>query len=233
VNEQTDAGAAADTTAAAAGDRIVLVPVKAFHRAKVRLTPALDPERRRELARSMASHVVRSASPLPVAVVCDDPIVAEWVDEVGARLIWTPGTGLNGAVTEGVRVLGAAGYEQVIIAHGDLPFSTGFDAFTTWPGVTIAPDRHRTGTNVLAVRTGSGFQFSYGTGSFRRHVREATRLRTGLRIVLSMRLGWDIDLPDDLDGLDPSYPIGPSTVTKPAISSRTNPVRPTSERMPT
>jgi len=189
-------------TDVAADGRVVLVPVKAFHRAKARLTPALDPDRRRELARSMASHVVRSASPLPVAVVCDDPIVAEWVEEVGARLIWTPGTGLNGAVTEGVRTLGHDGFEQVIVAHGDLPFSTGFAAFTNWPGVTIAPDRHRAGTNVLAVRTGSGFEFSYGTGSFRRHVREAVRLRHGLRIVLSMPLGWDIDFPDDLAALE-------------------------------
>jgi len=227
VDQQTDGGPAP------AGERVVLVPVKAFHRAKVRLTPALAPQRRRELARSMATHVVRSASPLPVAVVCDDPVVAEWVEEVGARLIWTPGTGLNGAVTEGVRVLGDAGYEQVIVAHGDLPFSTGFDAFTTWPGVTIAPDRHRTGTNVLAVRSGSGFEFSYGTGSFRRHVREATRLRSGLRIVLSMPLGWDIDIPDDLDTLDPTHPTHRSTASSGAIPSDAVPLRPAPEKMPT
>lgn len=206
----------AEGNAKAAHDgRVVLVPVKAFHRAKVRLTPALDPDHRRELARSMATHVVGSASPVPVAVVCDDPVVAEWVEEVGARLIWTPGTGLNGAVTEGVRVLGTDGFEQVIVAHGDLPLSTGFDAFQTWPGVTIAPDRHGTGTNVLAVRPGTGFEFSYGTGSFKRHVREAVRLRRGLRIVLSLPLGWDIDFPDDLVALAPEEAHG----APPAIPS--------------
>lgn len=180
----------------------VLIPVKAFDRAKVRLTPALEPHERARLARAMATHVVRSASPLPVAVVCDDGDVAAWVETTDAQLLWTPGTGLNGAVTEGVQALGDQGFTQVVVAHSDLPLASGFEAFSQWPGVTIAPDRHGTGTNVLAVHPSTGFEFSYGTGSFRRHVIEATRLRRGLRIVHSMQLAWDVDFPDDLSALE-------------------------------
>ena len=51
------------------GPVAVLVPVKAFAEAKLRLAPALDPAHRAELARAMATHVVNSAAPLPVAVV--------------------------------------------------------------------------------------------------------------------------------------------------------------------
>ena len=60
------------------GPVAVLVPVKAFGEAKLRLAPALDPTHRATLARTMATHVVTSAAPLPTAVVCDDAEVAAW-----------------------------------------------------------------------------------------------------------------------------------------------------------
>jgi 2-phospho-L-lactate guanylyltransferase len=60
------------------GHEAVLVPVKAFGQAKVRLASALSGPERAELARKMASRVVASAAGLPVAVVCDDAEVAGW-----------------------------------------------------------------------------------------------------------------------------------------------------------
>ena len=50
----------------------VLVPVKAFAPAKLRLADALDPPARVALATAMATTVLRAAGPLPVTVVCDD-----------------------------------------------------------------------------------------------------------------------------------------------------------------
>ena len=47
----------------------VLVPVKAFDRAKLRLAPALDAAARARLARTMAETVLAAAGGLPVAVV--------------------------------------------------------------------------------------------------------------------------------------------------------------------
>jgi len=117
-------------------------------------------------------------------------------------VIWCPGTGLNGAVQQGVSTLAARGVDQVVVAHSDLPFSPGFARLRPWPGVTLVPDRHHSGTNVIAVPTCLDFQFSFGTGSFRRHVREAVRLRAGLRIIHEPALGWDIDYPADLLGFD-------------------------------
>src|SRR4051812_16007260 len=101
----------------------VLVPVKAFRLAKVRLSPALSSAERDALARSMAGQVVRAAAPLPVAVVCDDDDVREWATAHGARVVWCPGRGLNGAVADGVAALAAAGFERVVVAHGDLPLA--------------------------------------------------------------------------------------------------------------
>ena len=100
------------------GPAAVLIPVKAFAQAKLRLAGALSPERRAALARTMAERVIASAGALPVAVVCDDREVATWARSCGALVIWEPGRGLNGAVHEGVRVLRDAGVGMVAVAAG-------------------------------------------------------------------------------------------------------------------
>lgn len=177
----------------------VLVPVKAFGLAKVRLSDALEPFERAHLAQAMATHVVQAQQDdLAVAVCCDDAEVATWAESVGARVIWCPQTGLNGAVQNGFGELRDDGIEQVAVAHSDLPLAQSLGALFGWPGVTIVPDRHRAGTNVLVLPTSVDFRFAYGNGSFLRHATEAVRHRQGLRVVHDPRLGWDVDHPADL-----------------------------------
>ncbi|MBV9952959.1 MAG: 2-phospho-L-lactate guanylyltransferase [Acidimicrobiia bacterium] len=178
----------------------VLVPVKAFRLAKVRLAPALSPPEREALARSMADRVVRAAAPLPVAVVCDDEDVRVWAADHGARVVWCPGRGLNGAVADGVAALAADGVDQVVVAHGDLPLASSLGWLADQhDGVTLVPDRRDDGTNVACVPSRAGFGFAYGPGSFDRHRAEAERLGLALRVVRDPALGWDVDVPDDLD----------------------------------
>lgn len=80
---------ASESTSAGA----VLIPVKDFTRAKGRLTPALEPDARAELARRMATHVV-TVQTTPVAIACDDDVVAEWARsldaEVGQKIVLAP-----------------------------------------------------------------------------------------------------------------------------------------------
>ena len=95
--------------------------------------------------------MVRSASPLPVAVVCDDTVVADWARRLGALVVWEPGRGLNGAVEAGVRHLAAMGVEYVTVAHGDLPHAAGLGELAPFDGVTLVPDRSDDGTNVIRV----------------------------------------------------------------------------------
>lgn len=190
----------------AAGDRwkghsAVLIPVKAFHRAKLRLAPALSPERRMDLARSMATQVVRSAAGLAVGVVCDDEEVAGWARSLGALVIWEPGRGLNQAVQEGFAHMGRLGVRSVIVAAGDLPQATDLRWVTDYPGITIVPDRRRDGTNVIGLPAGAPFTFSYGPGSFARHLEQARRTGGPVRVVHSGPLSWDVDLPEDLVGV--------------------------------
>jgi 2-phospho-L-lactate guanylyltransferase len=176
----------------------VLVPVKGFRQAKVRLAAALDPAQRATLARSMATRVVAAARPLPVFVVCDDAEVASWAETVGAAVVWRPGLGLNGAVTDGVAWLGAEGFDRVTVAHGDLPFALDLVWVGRLPGLTLVPDRRDDGTNVVSLPAGSGFTFSYGPASFRRHAAAARALGLAVRVVREPRLGWDVDEPADL-----------------------------------
>jgi 2-phospho-L-lactate guanylyltransferase len=63
----------------------------------------------------------------------------------------------------------------------------------------VVPDRRDDGTNVVCVPTGLRFVFSYGPGSFARHRAEADRLRVPYRVLRDPRLGWDVDVPADLE----------------------------------
>ena len=175
----------------------VLVPVKAFHAAKVRLAPALDAAARAELARAMATTVLAAAAPLPVWVVCDDEGVLSWAVEQGAFTLWRPGLGLNGAVRSGVDEL-AKVFSRVVVAHADLPHATELAPVADFDGVTLVPDRRGDGTNVACVPADAGFGFAYGPGSFRRHCAETERLGLPLRVLEEARLGWDVDVPADL-----------------------------------
>lgn len=182
----------------------VLLPVKAFHRAKVRLAAALGPSERAALARTMATTVLVAAAPLPVFVVCDDDAVAAWAHEHGAEVLWRPGLGLNAAVRDGFDAIAADGARRVIVAHADLPHADDVASLASIPGITLVPDRHDDGTNVIVLPTAVDFTFSYGPQSFARHLAEAHRTAAladpplTVQVERRPRLGWDVDEPGDL-----------------------------------
>lgn len=177
----------------------VLVPVKRFEEAKLRLAPALDGPARAALAREMAEQVLRAARPLPVTVVCDDRGVADWATAAGVEVLWTAGLGLNRAVAEGVTHLRDNGFARVVVSHADLPLAAlGSLAALPREGVVLVPDRHDDGTNVASVPADAGFQWSYGPGSFERHRQAAQALGLSLTVVRDAGLGWDVDTPDDM-----------------------------------
>jgi len=101
-------------------------------------------------------------------------------------------------VHEGVRHLADAGVRLVVVAAGDLPLAVDLVWATRYRGVTIVPDRRHEGTNVLAVPTDIGFEFTYGPGSFARHLDHARRLGVPVRVVNAPGLAWDVDVPGDL-----------------------------------
>jgi 2-phospho-L-lactate guanylyltransferase len=176
----------------------VVVPVKAFRAAKARLAPALSPAERADLARTMATGVLRAAGDLPVTVVCDDDDVRTWALDLGAAVCWSPGLGLDGAVAAGVASV-AADVDRAVVVHADLPLALDLRPVVGRHGILLVPDRHGDGTNVISLPVDCGFEFAYGPGSFRRHRAEATRLGLPVEVHADAALAWDVDVPGDLD----------------------------------
>ena len=183
----------------------VLVPIKGFGAAKARLGGALDGDERAALARRLAGGVLAAAAPFPTWVVCDDDDVAAFATAAGASVLRQPEPGLNPGVQHAVDRLGADGVAVVLVVHADLPEPAGIPLVAEQAmahGALLVPDRHDEGTNLLAVPTGVGFRFAYGPGSAAAHRAEAARLGLALQEIRDHALGWDVDVPEDLDDLD-------------------------------
>ena len=180
------------------GPAAVLIPVKTFSAAKQRLGSALNEPDRRDLVQKMAARVLGAAAPLPVAVVCDDPEVADWARQRGALVVWEPGRGLNGAVQAGVDRLARLGVDWVTVVHADLPLAEHIGLLQPFDGVTLVPDRQDNGTNLIRLPTRCGFAFSYGPGSFGRHLEECVRLSLASSVLRRPELAFDVDWPSDL-----------------------------------
>jgi 2-phospho-L-lactate guanylyltransferase len=101
-------------------------------------------------------------------------------------------------VEAGVLRLASLGAGEVLVAHADLPRAHGLAQLAGFDGVTLVPDRHDDGTNVVCVPTGAMFRFAYGPGSFARHQAEAERLGLSFRVVRHPDLAWDVDVPSDI-----------------------------------
>lgn len=174
--------------------------------AKGRLADALSPDSRAALAREMATTVISSTPSLPTWVVCDDNEVAALALRLGAGVIWRQARGLNNAVNEGVSYLAGQGFDRVVISHADLPRATDLAWVAEAEPITIVPDRHGTGTNVMCVpTTATQFDFAYGVGSCQAHEREAKRVGLPVQIVPDKDLGWDVDTFEDLDVFDAEF----------------------------
>lgn len=180
----------------------MLIPIKAFHEAKGRLSPVLDAAARDRLARFTASGVLDASRAWAPHVVCDDDTVAEWARSRGAVVLRDQSNGLNAAVDAGVAHLAGAGFGLVVVVHGDLPLAAGLGDLIGGcrpDGVTLVPDRRLDGTNVMALPARNAISASYGAGSFRRHLSAAMAAGLAVTVVRDAHLALDIDQPADLD----------------------------------
>src|SRR3546814_10010019 len=80
------------------------------------------------------------------------------------------GRGLNPELEQARKLVAG----DLIVLHADLPLLTPGDVTAlieaaSESGLAIAPDRHRTGTNGLALKASTRLEFSFGADSFRLH----------------------------------------------------------------
>jgi len=183
----------------------VVIPIKAFHQAKERLSDLLTPSERLVLAKMCAERVLRAVAGYKVFVVCDDEAVAQWATAHIAQIVWQTEAGLNNAVRAGVAAARVNKFELAMIVHSDLPLATSFsqlfsdcDLDSLKTSITLVPDRHEDGTNVMILPTSSDFEFAYGRNSFITHQHLAKKCNLALRIIYDQHLSVDIDTAEDL-----------------------------------
>lgn len=173
----------------------VVIPVKPFGIAKERLSAVVDRPTKARLGRAVAAHTIRQAQSVTpaVTVVTPDDTVAAWARDRGCEFVTEPaGAGLNGAARWAVdRQEG-----PWLVLHADLPLITPADVERLTSGAEsgwcLAP-AHDGGTSALGGR--GPFEFSYGPGSFARHLAAA---EPPVTVVSSVGLAVDLDDAHDL-----------------------------------
>ena len=180
----------------AANGWTAIIPFKPAGARKTRLAGRLTAAQRDGLSEAMFNHVARTLAATPElgrVVLLSSIRPPGWAGE------WLPdaGRGLNAELHHAAQALGAA---NLLIIHADLPFLTPADVSAliaaAADGCAIAPDRHGTGTNALALRDAAGFTFAFGAGSLQRH---GAMAKARARILARPGLSLDIDTQADLD----------------------------------
>jgi 2-phospho-L-lactate guanylyltransferase len=176
---------------------LIAVPIKPFGVAKRRLATVLDASTRSIVGREVAARTLDMAGAAGgrVVVVTADGGVRAWAARRGVESTGQSEGGLIGAAMAAVAMAHGAPW---VVAHADLPLvdTADFEAIVEAVEeceVVLAPSFDG-GTTVVAGTVAS-FPFSYGPGSFRRHLAVA---RERARIVVRLGLALDLDGPSDL-----------------------------------
>jgi 2-phospho-L-lactate/phosphoenolpyruvate guanylyltransferase len=180
-----------------------LVPVKARGAGKQRLGGALDELERAKLVETMLAHVLavlrRSPGVDAIAVVTPDR------ERLPADVLWLedPGPDVNAALHAALAALTARGAHRAVLVSADLPKLEAYEVTALIEAserhtIALAPDRHGSGTNAIALALPSGFRPQFGPASLTAHVAEAARLGARCELVRLPGLACDVDEPEDL-----------------------------------
>lgn len=178
---------------------IIIIPIRSFLSGKSRLSSVLNQQQRSELMRYCANSVLGATGDVPTIVISSDPQVQSFALDRGKYCLPDPGRNLNQIVNSLYRSASDFGISHLTVAHGDLPLARDLTSLKQSSSAVIVPDRHRNGTNVLSIPTGTNFTFAYGTDSLEKHLLEARLNNLQVSLVEDPDLMIDIDFPEDLD----------------------------------
>ena len=188
-----------------------IIPVKPLKNAKSRLSKVLTPEQRYEFAQAMFRHVLSVVTSVPyitgVVVISRDTKALSIAREMGAKTIQeSMVSDLNPALMRATAVVNSWRADGVLIMPADLPFVSVDDikaivrlSYRDDSSIVIATDDEGDGTNALLVRPPGLIEYSYGRGSFQKHIESASQVGANVVSYFSDRLALDIDIPEDLD----------------------------------
>ena len=188
-----------------------VVPSKQFGVAKKRLAALLSEAERVALAEVMLCDVLAalhaSTEVSGIIVVSKEPAAQRLAEKYGAHFVPEAHNDLSLAVAQGGAFAATCGARAMLMVPGDVPLVTAREVdqlvrlHGSGIGLTLVPDRERTGTNGLAVSPIDLITFSYGVDSFSIHA-EAARAAGGSVQVLELDgLSLDIDTPEDVRAL--------------------------------
>ena len=183
--------------------RIVLIPMKPLAGAKARLAPALDPDERRRLSLAMLADVIAAARGFERVWVLNSDDDAEAVaHDAGVEAVAdpAPGLGLNASLNAATSSAVEAGASGVLVVSADLPCATPGDlaALCAGPGVALAPDMARVGTNALWRSPADLIGVAFGPSSLAAHSTLAWDAGVGARVENLRSLELDVDTPAHL-----------------------------------
>jgi 2-phospho-L-lactate/phosphoenolpyruvate guanylyltransferase len=187
-----------------------IVPVKPLRNGKSRLAGLLSEEQRTSLNRYLLEHTLTTLNEVAeiehTLVVSRDPAALALTRSMGGRTVLEDGAPqFNTALNRATVVARAHGARAVLILPADLPLVTPVDIRALMKKgakestVVIAPDRRLDGTNALFINPAGLIEYGYGPGSFQRHSQRAEAAGAVCKVVISKRLGLDLDLPEDLE----------------------------------
>jgi len=190
-------------------DTVAVLPIKTFARAKHRLSAAVEPPGRRELAEAMVGDVLEALGAVEgldgLIAVTAEPRAADAARGAGARVVHDDReAGQSAAAAMGVAAATEQGAARVLLVPGDCPaLDPGEVAALLARGgqVVIVPDRHGAGTNALLLAPPGAIEPAFGPGSFARHAALAREAGVSARVAALPSLGLDVDTPDDLAAL--------------------------------
>jgi len=187
-----------------------VVPQKSLAIAKGRLSDALSRAERAQLSLGLLQSVCRALGAVEsvegVIVMTPDPDVQRHAARWGVRATFDARPDLNGALA--ALFAGLAGPEHaLLVVAADLPMLRPSDvaaliARGAQRSIVLAPSKDGTGTNALLLPPGVAMPPAYGPGSFFAHRDRARRLGLGVVEIRRPGLGFDVDTPADLNGLE-------------------------------
>lgn len=197
-----------------------VVPVKAFARAKSRLSAAFPADLRQALVRAMLEDVLAALAEVDGlsgrVVATDEPDAHAIAARHGARVLTAADHGLNETLAAAARTLAAEGARGMLVLPGDIPAVTAaeIDALLASHGegraVSLVGAHDGEGTNALLASPPDAIGFAFGPGSLKAHEAAAARLGVVARVRSFPGIAVDLDTPADIARLA-RRPMGPRT----------------------
>jgi len=181
-----------------------VLPVKRYSVGKSRLRELFSETGLAELNRQLFESTFTTIQQTPgidrILVVSREDQALAWCNAHGgvALLEGNPST-LNSAITQAQGFIRQQDGGRVVILPSDLPLMTTNDLqylvglADGKRKLVIVPDHFQSGTNALMMSEPDLIEPSFGSGSFRKHTRQAMEKNAELVVYLNENIQWDLD----------------------------------------